>query len=186
MDAYNQQASDYIFRSNNAHVASDTIDLHGQFVDEAERIVETRLRAGQQRGESHLHVIVGKGNHSVDHVQKIKPAVEKICQELGLQYATEENAGRMFVNLQGGQAVMPDLGSNGGYSQGYGGANYGNQQYQGGPYQGGQQQHGGQQHGGQQHGGQQNNNANAEIEAAVQKLLPRLLRALEKNCCTIM
>ena len=54
-----------------------------------------------------VYRIVGKGNHSVDHVQKIKPRVEQICQELGLQYATEENAGRMYINLQGGPATMP-------------------------------------------------------------------------------
>lgn len=46
--------------------------------------------------------IVGKGNHSVHHVQKIKPRVERVCRELGLQYATEENEGRIYVNLTGG------------------------------------------------------------------------------------
>jgi DNA-nicking Smr family endonuclease len=58
MDQYNQQASEFIFRENNAmdHVASDTIDLHGQFVEEAERILEERIRAAQQQGQSHLHV----------------------------------------------------------------------------------------------------------------------------------
>lgn len=55
-----------------------------------------------------LSRIVGKGNHSPHHVQKIKPRVEKVCRELGLQYATEENAGRIYVNLTGGSA---DLGS---------------------------------------------------------------------------
>lgn len=51
--------------------------------------------------------IVGKGNHSANHVQKIKPRVEQVCRELGLQYATEENAGRIYVNLTGGPAEMP-------------------------------------------------------------------------------
>jgi FtsZ-interacting cell division protein ZipA len=46
-------------------------------------------------------VIVGKGNHSTDHIQKIKPRVEQVCRELGLQYYTEENEGRIYVNLQG-------------------------------------------------------------------------------------
>lgn len=53
--------------------------------------------------------IVGKGNHSVNHIQKIKPRVEQICQELNLQYVTEQNEGRMYINLQGGPAVMPPL-----------------------------------------------------------------------------
>ncbi|KAF2725805.1 DUF1771-domain-containing protein [Polychaeton citri CBS 116435] len=105
-DEYNRQASEYIFRENNAvgKVASDTIDLHGQFVEEAEEIVEQRIRYAQSTGQTHLHVIVGKGNHSPDHIQKLKPRVEQICRELGLQYNTEHNEGRIYVNLQGGNA----------------------------------------------------------------------------------
>ncbi|KAF3770439.1 DUF1771-domain-containing protein [Cryphonectria parasitica EP155] len=128
MEQYNKQASEYIFRENNApgRVAEDTIDLHGQFVEEAEDILEARIRDAQARGQTHLHVIVGKGNHSANHVQKIKPRVEQVCRELGLQYATEENEGRMYINLAGGQVDgMPPLpaGKSGG---GYGGsAGYG-------------------------------------------------------------
>ena len=103
-DQYNKQASEYIFRENNAvgKVAGDTIDLHGQYVEEAEEILEQRIRYAQSTGQSHLHVIVGKGNHSPDHIQKIKPRVEQICRELGLQYHTEENEGRMYVELKPG------------------------------------------------------------------------------------
>ena len=105
-DAYNKQASEFIFRENNAvgKVSGDTIDLHGQFVEEAEEILEQRIRYAQQHGQTHLHVIVGKGNHSPDHIQKIKPRVEQVCREMGLQYNTEENEGRMYINLQGGAA----------------------------------------------------------------------------------
>lgn len=117
MEQYNKQASEYIFRENNAmdRVADDTIDLHGQFVEEAEDILEARIRDAQARGQTHLHVIVGKGNHSANHVQKIKPRVEKVCQELGLQYATEENEGRMYVNLAGHDVhQMPPMPHHGG------------------------------------------------------------------------
>ncbi|KAF2122792.1 hypothetical protein BDV96DRAFT_7284 [Lophiotrema nucula] len=184
MDQYNRQARDFIFRENNSteRVAGDTIDLHGLFVEEAEDVLEARIRAGQSRGETHLHVIVGKGNHSRNHVQKIKPRVEQVCQELGLQYATEENEGRMYVNLQGGQAHMPPPPQ----APGYGGYPGGSQQH----YGGGQQQHGGQHYGGhqqqqhgQQHGGQQNNND--EVEQLVKKGLPKLFKAL-KGCCVVM
>merc|ERR1711964_83124 len=156
MDQFNKQASDYIFRENNApgRVPADTIDLHGQFVEEAEDILEQRIRYAQQNGQTHLHVIVGKGNHSANHVQKIKPRVEQVCRELGLQYATEENAGRMYVNLAGGPAVMPPAG---------------------------QQQHHGQQ---QQHGNQQNGQ-NDEMEKLAKKLLPKLLKKLA-GCCVVM
>lgn len=57
-DQFNKQASDYIFRENNAigRVADDTIDLHGQFVEEAEEILQNRIRYAQQQGQTHLHV----------------------------------------------------------------------------------------------------------------------------------
>ncbi|KAK4546759.1 hypothetical protein LTR36_001491 [Oleoguttula mirabilis] len=105
-DKYNKQASEYIFQENNAvgKVGSDTIDLHGQYVEEAEEIVEQRIRYAKQSGQTHLHVIVGKGNHSQDHIQKIKPKVEQICQELGLQEHTEQNEGRIYIDLTGGDA----------------------------------------------------------------------------------
>ncbi len=179
MEQYNRQARDFIFRENNSNdrVAGDTIDLHGLYVEEAEEVLEERIRAGKQRGETHLHVIVGKGNHSRDHVQKIKPRVEQVCQQLGLQYRTEENEGRMFVNLQGGAVhnmpPPPQAPSYGGYP---GGQQHGGQQHGG-------QQHGGQQYGGQQPSGQQNNQ-NDEIEEMVKKGLPKLLKMLK--CCTVM
>jgi DNA-nicking Smr family endonuclease len=58
MDQYNKQASDYIFRENNSpgRVADDTIDLHGQFVEEAEDILEQRIKYARQNGQTHLHV----------------------------------------------------------------------------------------------------------------------------------
>ncbi|KAF1739078.1 Smr domain-containing protein [Beauveria bassiana] len=113
MDDYNRQASDYIFRANNApgRVDADAIDLHGQFVEEAERILEERIRADRARGQTHLHAIVGKGNHSAGHVQKIKPKVEELCREMGLQCRTEENAGRIYINLQGGEPLPPQHGA---------------------------------------------------------------------------
>lgn len=132
-----------------------------------------------------MYRIVGKGIHSVNHIQKIKSRVEQICQELGLQYSTEQNEGRMYINLQGGPAIMPPYpqpnghqhheGSQGGQQQqGYQG---GQQQYSGGPqgYQGGQQQYGGQQQ-------QQGNNY--EVEKIVVKILPRILHKL--GCCVVM
>merc|ERR1712070_250637 len=82
-DEYNQQASEFIFRENNAvgKVESDTIDLHGQFVEEAEEILEQRIR------------------YAKSNVQKIKPRVERLCRELGLQEHTEENEGRIYIDL---------------------------------------------------------------------------------------
>ncbi|EAW22548.1 Smr domain-containing protein [Aspergillus fischeri NRRL 181] len=177
MDEYNKQASEFIFRENNAdgRVPADTIDLHGQFVEEAEEILEQRIKYAKAHGQTHLHVIVGKGNHSANHVQKIKPRVEQVCHELGLQYATEENAGRIYVNLTGGPAEMPPSTGHGhGHGQGHG------QSYSHG--QQAHQQYPGQQPHHQQQGGQQQD----EIEQVVNAILPRVLRKLEKACCTIM
>jgi hypothetical protein len=125
--------------------------------------------------------IVGKGNHSVNHIQKIKPRVEQVCQELGLQYATEENAGRMYINLQGGPATMPPANS---YHQGqqHGGF-HGQQPQQGGYQQGGYS--GGQQQGGNYQGGNQQNGQNDELEKLAMKFLPRILKKLD-GCCSVM
>ena len=190
MEQYNKQASDFIFRENNAdgRVAADTIDLHGQFVEEAEDILEERIKYAKSTGQTHLHVIVGKGNHSPGHIQKIKPRVEQVCREQGLQFHTEPNEGRMYVNLQGGnvdmQAVNNWQGYNqqqGGYQQGgypaQGQQNFGQQQQQQQHHGGQQQHHGG---GGQQHGG---GNQNAEIEKLAKKFLPRILRKLKQLLC---
>ncbi|KAI1769192.1 Smr domain protein [Hypoxylon sp. FL1150] len=179
MDEYNKQASDYIFRENNAvgRVADDTIDLHGQFVEEAEDILEQRIRYAQQHGQTHLHVIVGKGNHSTAHVQKIKPRVEQVCRELGLQYATEENAGRIYVNLQGGEAVMPPLpaqpaAQHGGYGYSGGSRPHGQQQ---------QQQH----HGGQSQQHYQQQQQQQEQPDEIEKFVSKLVRKLG-DCCVVM
>lgn len=173
MDEYNGQASDFIFRENNApgRVEGDQIDLHGLFVEEAERILELRIREDQARGQHHLHAIVGKGNHSTGHVQKLKPKVEELCQELGLRYRSEDNAGRIFINLQGGD---PYETGHSGHQDGYGG----NHQQQ--PHHGGHHQ---QPHQGGHHQQHQQQNDGADI---VQELLPKILRKLEKACCVIM
>ncbi|PCH01986.1 protein of unknown function DUF1771 [Penicillium occitanis (nom. inval.)] len=173
MQDYNRQASEFIFRENNAsgRVPEDTIDLHGQFVEEAEDILEERIKYARQHGQTHLHVIVGKGNHSAYHVQKIKPRVEQVCRELGLQYATEENAGRIYINLTGGPAEMPPYQQHQQQQPHYGG---------GGGYPGQQPQ---QQQYGQQYGQQQGKQD--DIEAIVEKVLPRVLRKLG-DCCIVM
>lgn len=196
MEQYNRQARDYIFRENNANgrVQDDTIDLHGLFVEEAEDVLEERIKTARSQGQTHLHVIVGKGNHSKNHVQKIKPRVEQVCRELGLQYQTEENEGRLYVNLQGGAVhSMPPPPQHPQYGGGQynGGGGYPGQQHSGqqhGQQQawGGQQQHGGQQHGGhqQQQHHQNQNQQNDEIEQMVKKGLPKLLKKL--GCCNVM
>ncbi|KAL1871594.1 hypothetical protein VTK73DRAFT_1984 [Phialemonium thermophilum] len=183
-DAYNKQASELIFRENNApgRVAEDTIDLHGQYVDEAAEILEARIRDARARGQSHLHVIVGRGNHSVGHVQKIRPRVEELCRELGLACAVEENEGRLYVDLTGsGGGVItgpaPPLppqpaGHQGGYAtaDGYHHRPPKHQQHQ--------QQHQYPSHQQQQH--------QQQPEDELEKLATICLPKIFKSCCTVM
>ncbi len=184
MDRYNKQASEFIFRENNSEgkVPSDTIDLHGQFVEEAEDILEQRIRYAKSTGQTHLHVIVGKGNHSPGHIQKIKPRVEKICQEEGLQYSTEPNEGRMYINLTGGSAdVMPPIGYPGGYHQYQGGQQqqYGGQPGYPGSGAGPPQQYGGQQQ--QQYGGGQ-----YQGQGQAQEQDGDVVKLVKKFCCCVV
>jgi hypothetical protein len=99
-DALNAQASALIFAANNGGRDADTIDLHGQYVAEAAALVEARLRAARAAGRPWLHVVVGRGTHSREHVQRVRPCVERVCAELGMQCAVEANEGRMLVSLQ--------------------------------------------------------------------------------------
>ncbi|KAK9368675.1 hypothetical protein V1509DRAFT_622424 [Lipomyces kononenkoae] len=112
MDRYNSQAAEFVFRSNNADSGSDEIDLHGLFIKEAEDYLEKRIAACKFRKASHLEVIVGKGNHSTGGLAKIKPAVERLCQEHGFQYAVDDdNSGVIIINFQqsGGYTPMSQL-----------------------------------------------------------------------------
>lgn len=109
--------------------------------------------------------IVGKGIHSASHIQKLKPRVEQICREMGLQYTTEENSGRIYVNLTGGPAVPPPE-HHDGYSP---------------PHHQQQQQGGYSQHPPQQQQPQQD-----DVEQLVDTLLPRLITKLQKACCLVM
>ncbi|KAJ8100565.1 hypothetical protein POJ06DRAFT_238069 [Lipomyces tetrasporus] len=112
MDRYNAQAAAFVFRANNADSDADEIDLHGLYVKEAEEYLEQRIAASKARNEAHLEVIVGKGNHSTGGVAKIKPAVERLCQEHGFQYAADDdNSGVIIINFQrpGGYTPMGQM-----------------------------------------------------------------------------
>lgn len=121
-----------------------------------------------------VYSIVGKGNHSVNHVQKLKPRVEQVCRDLGLQYATEENAGRIYVNLTGGPADMPPE------------QHYQQPQHYGGEYHTTPQHQQPQQQPQQAQQTQAQPEQKDEVEQIVETVLPRVLRKLEKACCVVM
>lgn len=127
---------------------------------------------------------MGKGNHSVNHIQKIKPRVEQVCQQLGLQYTTEANAGRMYINLQGGPAHMPqNIQYGGGYQEGHAQPHGGNQNYNQNQHEGAYPAHQQQQ---QYGGGHQQQGQNDEMEKLAKKFLPKVLKYVEKQCCVVM
>jgi hypothetical protein len=100
---------------------SDT-KIVGRFVKEAAQVFETRVQSCQQRNEDHLHVyspsppksssaltqyrIVGKGIHSQDHMAKLRPEIEKLCQQHQFKYFVEENEGRILVKFGEGPGQM--------------------------------------------------------------------------------
>lgn len=66
---------------NNTDSKPGEIDLHGLYVKEAVAKSEQAIQVAQQRGDSEIHFIVGKGNHSAGHVAKIKPAIEELMEK---------------------------------------------------------------------------------------------------------
>jgi hypothetical protein len=95
-----------------------------------------------------------------------------VCREIGLQYTTEENAGRIYVNLTGGPAVPPPE-----HQSGYSSPHHQQQQ----------QHHGGySQYPPQQQQQQQQQPQQDDVEQLVDTLLPRLIRKLQKACCLVM
>ncbi|TRX90358.1 hypothetical protein FHL15_008723 [Xylaria flabelliformis] len=168
-DKLNRDASKMIFAKVNDGIDTHMIDLHGLYVHEAVDFTTTRIRTDQSQGYTGLHVIVGQGIHSIDHKQKIKPAIEELCETLGLQYATEENAGRIYVNLQGGDVThLPPPPSQHDGSQHHSQHHHGDQQ----------QHHSNQQQ--QHHGGQtQDEEQYDEVEKFLKKLI-------NKYCCNVM
>ncbi len=71
---------------------------------EAEIFLKRRIESGIQRNQPKLDVIVGKGIHSKNGLAKLRPAIEKLCDELGLSYhLNPDNAGVLVVELPQGE-----------------------------------------------------------------------------------
>ncbi|KAH8917211.1 DUF1771-domain-containing protein [Atractiella rhizophila] len=99
-DEINSRASDWIFHENNKSSPPGTTDLHGLFVQEAVHYTELAVKEGKEKGYPEIRLIVGKGIHSANHVQKIKPAVMELMQKERLRpYPDPHNAGVVIVQL---------------------------------------------------------------------------------------
>jgi DNA-nicking Smr family endonuclease len=101
-----QQASTYMYGKLNSsgHQEPGTVDLHGQSVQQAMGILQNEIAKAQANHQSSLQVIVGKGNHSVNHIAHIKPAVEEYCQKSGYRWELEHNEGRIRIYFPEGYA----------------------------------------------------------------------------------
>ena len=100
-EEFNRKAAEYVFRENNEDSGPDEIDLHGLYVKEAEWILQRRIYYAVQTNQSHLNVIVGKGLHSSNGVAKIKPAVDDLCDKVGLNhYIDQKNTGVLVIDLE--------------------------------------------------------------------------------------
>lgn len=134
--------------------------MHGLYVKEAEWILQRRIYYAVQTNQSHLNVIVGKGLHSANGVAKIKPAVDELCDEVGLKhYIDQKNTGVLVIDLKGVNVnQLPNTWSQGTSNitkpqqayQGTGQPQYQNHQQQQQQYHGNNQQHYQQQQQGQQ------------------------------------
>ncbi|KAG5643594.1 hypothetical protein DXG03_000602 [Asterophora parasitica] len=103
MESLNRQAADWIFIENNKDSKPGEIDLHGLYVKEAIARTDQAIQEAKQRGDSELHLIVGKGLHSKGGSAKIKPAVEELMQRHRLQAELDpHNAGVLVVQINSG------------------------------------------------------------------------------------
>ncbi|KAF0277310.1 hypothetical protein FOG50_01828 [Hanseniaspora uvarum] len=98
---YNEQAANYVFEKNNLDSDHDELDLHGLFVNESEWIVTKTVYKYVSQRQPILKVIVGKGLHSQNHVAKLKPAIENICNQYNLpHYIDSKNSGVLCIDLR--------------------------------------------------------------------------------------
>jgi len=100
MEAYNKEASNWIFLANNKDNKPGEIDLHGLYVKEAIARTDVAIEEAKRRGDTELHLIVGKGLHSKSGAAKIKPAIEELMQKHRLQAELDaHNSGVLIVQI---------------------------------------------------------------------------------------
>ncbi|KAI0949644.1 hypothetical protein AcW1_009191 [Taiwanofungus camphoratus] len=114
MERLNAQASEWIFVENNKDSKPGEVDLHGLYVKEAITYTDRAIQEARQKGDSKLHLIVGKGLHSPNGIAKLRPAIEDLMRKHGLVAELDQsNGGVLIVNLDGipsgeGSILRPD------------------------------------------------------------------------------
>jgi len=98
MKDLNKEAAKVTFKEKNKGLAEGTVDLHGLSVPEALEYAEQELQSVTLRGGRVVRFIVGKGLHSEAGKAKIRPALEKLCDEHGYAHTLDpRNAGVLIV-----------------------------------------------------------------------------------------
>ncbi|KAF7315389.1 Smr domain-containing protein [Mycena indigotica] len=86
------------YRSGNLSGSDDVpVDVHGLFIPEAVKIVETALHEALKAGRSEIKVIVGKGKHSKDGKAKLRPAIMEEMEKQGIVCRVQDNNTGMLV-----------------------------------------------------------------------------------------
>ncbi|EGC33217.1 hypothetical protein DICPUDRAFT_92452 [Dictyostelium purpureum] len=101
----NRLASNQIFMDCNSR-SGDTlrIDLHGLHVGEALDMVQRAIEihaSGEYSGNNRpqiLSIITGQGNHSVNRVARIKPAVVAFLKECKIKYVDKQGVLEVDIN----------------------------------------------------------------------------------------
>jgi len=100
MEELNRKASEWIFTENNKDSGPGEIDLHGLYVKEAITFTERALQQARTRGDSEIHLIVGKGLHSKNGAAKLKPAIAELIRKYQLSAELDpRNEGVLIVQL---------------------------------------------------------------------------------------
>ncbi|KAI9463664.1 hypothetical protein BJY52DRAFT_1115667, partial [Lactarius psammicola] len=100
MEELDRRAAGIIFIENNKNRKDGMFDLHGLYVAEAVGFTNELLRSAGSRGDEVVRLIVGKGLHSDSGGAKIRPALENLCTERGLDHSLDpHNAGVLVVRL---------------------------------------------------------------------------------------
>ncbi|KAI8579952.1 hypothetical protein K450DRAFT_239878 [Umbelopsis ramanniana AG] len=107
MKQYNKQAADFVFEKKNRGRSPDEVDLHGLFVQEATERAEEAIARCQREGRDHLTIIVGRGNHSIDHIAKLKPAITTMVEKYNVHVEPNTpNPGCLYVEFGKGKGDM--------------------------------------------------------------------------------
>ncbi|KAI9456617.1 hypothetical protein F5148DRAFT_984370, partial [Russula earlei] len=99
MERLNAEASAWIFRGECTSKLGE-VDLHGLYVKEAIAYTDRSIAEARARNDKEIRLIVGSGNHSENHMAKVKPAIEGLMQECNLSAEIDpQNPGVLIVQL---------------------------------------------------------------------------------------